>query len=43
MNMATEIAREVISPSQTTFLPERNIMEGLIVLHETIREMHMNK
>jgi hypothetical protein len=43
MNRVTQIAQKVISPSQTTFLPERNIMEGVIVLHETIHEMHRKK
>jgi hypothetical protein len=33
----------VISPSQTAFLPGRNIMEGMIVLHEMIHEMHREK
>lgn len=34
------VAQNIIQPSQTTFLPGRNIMEGLIILHETIHEMH---
>jgi hypothetical protein len=42
-NRGTEVAKKVISPTQTTFLLERNIMEGVIVLHETIHEMHMKK
>jgi hypothetical protein len=40
-NRITEIAKKVISPTQTAFLPGRNIMEGVIILHETIHEMHM--
>jgi exonuclease III len=42
-NRVTHIAQKVISPSQTAFLPGRNIMEGVIVLHETIHEMHRKK
>jgi hypothetical protein len=40
INKISQIAKKVISPSQTTFLPGRNIMEGVIVLHETIHEMY---
>jgi hypothetical protein len=39
----TPIVQKVISPSQTAFLSGRNIMEGVIVLHETIHKMHKNK
>jgi hypothetical protein len=42
-NRISKIAQKVISPSQTAFLPRRNIMEGVIVLHETIHEMHKKK
>jgi hypothetical protein len=43
MNSVTKIAQKVISPSQMAFLPGTNIMEGAIVLHETIHEMHQKK
>jgi hypothetical protein len=42
-NRVTQIAQKIISPSQTAFLLGRNIMEGVIVLHETIHEMHRKK
>jgi hypothetical protein len=42
-NRIIEIAKKVINPTQTTFLLGRNIMEGVIVLHETIQEMHRKK
>jgi hypothetical protein len=42
-NRISQVATKVISPTQTTFLPGRNIMEGMIVLHETIHEMHRKK
>ena len=37
------IAQKVISPTQTAFVPGRNITEGVIVLHETIHELHRKK
>jgi hypothetical protein len=36
----TGIAEELISPSQMAFMPRRNIMEGVVILHETIHELH---
>jgi hypothetical protein len=39
-NRISQITQKVINPSQTTFLSGRNIMEGVIVLHKTIHEMH---
>jgi hypothetical protein len=43
MNRVTEVAKKVISPTQTTFLPRRNTMEDVIVLHKTIHEIHRKK
>jgi len=34
------VANKVISPTQTTFMRGRNILEGVVVLHETIHELH---
>jgi hypothetical protein len=42
-NRIFHIATKVISPTQTTFLPGRNIMEGVIVLHKIIHKMHRKK
>jgi hypothetical protein len=42
-NRISHIATKVISPTQTTFMSGRNIMEGVIVLHKTIYEMHRKK
>jgi hypothetical protein len=42
-NRITKVAEKIIKPSQTAFLPGRNIMEGAIILHETIRELHTKK
>jgi hypothetical protein len=40
VNRLTGTADKIIDPSQTTFMSERNIMEGVMVLHETIHELH---
>jgi hypothetical protein len=39
----TEVAELVISKTQTAFLFGRNILEGVIILHETLHEMKKNK
>jgi hypothetical protein len=33
----------LVSPSQTTFMPDMNIMKGVVILHETIHELHTRK
>jgi hypothetical protein len=43
MKRVTEVSKKVISPTQIVFLSGWNIMEGVIVLHETIHEMHRKK
>ena len=35
-----KVAQTVVSPTQTAFMPGRNIMEGVVILHETIHELH---
>ena len=42
-NRIVKVAQKVIRPSQTAFLPGRNIMEGAIILHETLHELHRKK
>jgi hypothetical protein len=37
------VVDKIINPSQTAFMPGRNILEGVIVLHETIHEIHRKK
>jgi hypothetical protein len=39
-NKLLEVAHKVINPTQMAFLLGRNIMEGVVILHETIHEMH---
>ena len=33
----------MVQPSQTAFMPDRNILEGVVVLHETLHEIHTKK
>ena len=35
-NRLSTVAHKIIRPTQTAFLPGRNIMEGAVILHETI-------
>jgi hypothetical protein len=42
-NRLSTIAQKLIRPTQTAFLPGRNIMEGAVILHETIHELHTKK
>ena len=43
MSRIAKVAQKIIRPSQSAFLPGRNIMEGAIVLHKTLHELHMKK
>ena len=42
-NRLTQIAHSVVQQSQTAFMPDRNILEGVVVLHETLHEIHSKK
>jgi hypothetical protein len=42
-NKLKRVADTVVSPFQMTLMPDRNIMEGVIILHETIHELHTRK
>ena len=42
-NRLNRIAQTVVSASQTAFMPGINIMEGVVILHETIHELHTKK
>jgi hypothetical protein len=39
----TTVANSIISKMHTSFLPGRNILEGVVVLHETLHEMRRKK
>ena len=42
-NRITSVATRIIRPTQNAFLPGRNIMEGVVILHETIHEIKRKK
>jgi hypothetical protein len=37
------VADHVVKPTQTAFMQGRNILDGVVVLHETVHEMHTKK
>ena len=42
-NRILKVADKLIGPSQTAFIPGCYIMEGVVILHETIHELHRKK
>jgi hypothetical protein len=42
-NRLLKVADKLIGTTQTTFIPGRYIMEGIVILHETIHELHRKK
>ena len=39
----TKVASRVISNFQTAFIPGRNILDGIVILHETLHSLKMQK
>jgi hypothetical protein len=39
----TSIANKLISPTQTAFIKGRNVLEGVVILHEVIHELKRSK
>jgi hypothetical protein len=39
----TTMADSVVSMTQTTFIPGRNILEGVVILHQTMHELKTRK
>ena len=39
-NRLNSVADHVVRPSQTAFMQGRNILDGVVILHETVHEMH---
>ena len=37
------VADHVVSPTQTAFMQGRNILDGVVTLHETVHELHRKK
>jgi hypothetical protein len=42
-NRILKVADKLIGPSQMTFIPGRYIMEGVVMLHEMIHELHKKR
>lgn len=42
-NRLTHVTHSVVQPTQTAFIPGRQIREGVVVLHETLHEIHSKK
>jgi hypothetical protein len=37
------VADHVVQPSQTAFMQGRNILDGVVILHEAVHELHSKK
>jgi hypothetical protein len=42
-NRLVSVAQRVVGKNQTDFIKGRNILEGVVVLHEVIHELHSSK
>jgi hypothetical protein len=42
-NKILKVANKLIGPSQIAFIPGRYIMGGVVILHETILELHRKR
>ena len=42
-NRILKVADKLIGLAQTAFIPGQYIMEGVVILHETIHELHRKK
>jgi hypothetical protein len=42
-NRLSRVASKLIGPSQTAFVTRRYILEGVVILHEMIHELHRKK
>jgi hypothetical protein len=42
-NEVTKIAHSVVRPTQTAFMHGRHILEGVVVLYETVHELQSKK
>jgi len=37
------VASRVISKNQTAFIPGKNILDGVVILHEVLHSLHVKK
>jgi hypothetical protein len=42
-NRITLIADTMVKPTETAFIPGRHILEGVVIIHETIHELYRKK
>lgn len=42
-NTLVPVAKKVIDPNQTGFIQGKNILEGVVILHETLHELKRSK
>jgi hypothetical protein len=42
-NRLVPVAKKIIGTNQTGFIKGRNILEGVVVLHEVLHELHRSK
>ena len=43
VNRLMQVADKIIRPTQSAFMPGRYILEGVVILHETLHELHKKK
>ena len=43
MNRLSRVVSPIISPTQTTFIKGRYIMEGIVILHDALNTFHKDK
>jgi hypothetical protein len=43
INRLNMVADHVVRPTQTTFMQARNIIDGVVIFHETVHELHRKK
>ena len=43
VNKLTQVTDKIIRPTQSAFMPGRYILEGVVILHETLHELHKKK
>ncbi len=42
-NRISSVADHLVNPTQTTFIHGWNILDGVVIRHETVRELHRKK
>jgi hypothetical protein len=40
---SSKFSDKIVRPTQTAFMPGRHILEGVVILHETIHELYRKK